>query len=645
LFGINESQRARLVDWNEELLRLRVKRSDDSLEMPMSNREARRTTAFPPSTRAGGVLQRKCDCGNHTLGGGACDECSSKGALQRKDSSEQSANEVPSIVHDVLSSPGQPLDSQARASMEPRFSDDFSRVRVHSDAKAAESAQAVSARAYTVGRNIVFGPGQYAPETSAGKELLAHELAHVIQQGQTTPAFEPLAISSPGDRGEREADSAAHEFVAGGPIPALSTAAAAILRQPPPGQAQASSTHTITNRNAIIRNGPPTFKETGKKLVVGQRVDIIDTQTSTKGTFVNLVEHGTGKALGWTSNVNLGDVQYEKAKANFVYIAQIKPRSAYSHNTLPVMVYLPPNFDGKKADVLIYFHGDAADYSAGKANNYDRENPAIGMDLSGVAGGANRIIIAPQVNEGATGSDTMLSPWNLLHAGDYESIVQTVFKNLQSDLKLANAISRGSFSLAGHSGGGKPLGQAAEDLDQTGGGVTDITLVDAGYGGGEDKAGSPDGGFARSFQMVRNWLLTGKREKVLRVITKAGSPGDDTRHAVENRPAETKAGDRIPVLGVVGVTNAIKAMGRDATLKADATEVTDTVKRTGGMQLIRKIVVSHKAGGKNQGTIYLFLMANPPRAKDVDTHFGTRSATIVDIVSGGGRGDDFGVKP
>jgi len=208
----------------------------------------------------------------------------------------------------------------------------------------------------------------------------------------------------------------------------------------------------------------------------------VDTQTTTNGTFVNLVEHGTGVALGWTSNVNLGDVQYERAKANFVYMAQIKPRADYKYDKLPVMVYLPPNFDGKKADVLIYFHGDAADYAAGKANNYDRENPAIGMDLAGVAGGASRIIIAPQVNEGATGSGTMLSPWNLLHAGDYESIVQTVFKNLQSDLKLANTISRGSFSLAGHSGGGKPLGQAAEDLEPTGGGVTDITLVDAGYG-------------------------------------------------------------------------------------------------------------------------------------------------------------------
>jgi hypothetical protein len=63
------------------------------------------------------------------------------------------------------------------------------------------------------------------------------------------------------------------------------------------------------------------------------------------------------------------------------------------------------------------------------------------------------------------------------------------------------------------------------------------------------------------------------------------------------------------------------------------------------MQLIRTIVVSHKAGGKAQGTIHLFLIANPPRARGVDTHFGTRNATIGDIASGRGKGADFAVTP
>jgi hypothetical protein len=90
--------------------------------------------------------------------------------------------EVPPIVHDVLRSPGQPLEESTRVFTEARFGHDFSQVRVHRDAKAAESAQAVNALAYTVGHDVVFGAGQYQPGTSAGKRLLAHELTHVIQQ-------------------------------------------------------------------------------------------------------------------------------------------------------------------------------------------------------------------------------------------------------------------------------------------------------------------------------------------------------------------------------------------------------------------------------------------------------------------------------
>ncbi|MBM0745395.1 DUF4157 domain-containing protein (plasmid) [Phormidium sp. CLA17] len=92
------------------------------------------------------------------------------------------SSEVPSIVHEVLNSPGQPLDPATRAFMEPRFGHDLSRVRVHTDAKAAESAQAVNARAYTVGRDVVFGNGEYAPQSAEGGWLFAHELTHVMQQ-------------------------------------------------------------------------------------------------------------------------------------------------------------------------------------------------------------------------------------------------------------------------------------------------------------------------------------------------------------------------------------------------------------------------------------------------------------------------------
>jgi hypothetical protein len=100
--------------------------------------------------------------------------------------------EVPSIVHDALRSPGQPLDRRTRAFMEPRFGHDFSQVRVHTDAKAAASAAALDAIAYAGGRHIVFGADQYAPGSTEGRRLLAHELAHVAQQHSRFS--EPLAM-------------------------------------------------------------------------------------------------------------------------------------------------------------------------------------------------------------------------------------------------------------------------------------------------------------------------------------------------------------------------------------------------------------------------------------------------------------------
>lgn len=90
---------------------------------------------------------------------------------------------------------GQPLDAATRNFMEPRFGHDFGRVRVHTDREAAESARALDARAYTVGQDVVFGEGQYAPSTDTGSELLAHELTHVIQQ-RHTPMIQRLIVGT-----------------------------------------------------------------------------------------------------------------------------------------------------------------------------------------------------------------------------------------------------------------------------------------------------------------------------------------------------------------------------------------------------------------------------------------------------------------
>ena len=131
-------------------------------------------------------LQRKCACGGAQGPTGPCEECGKKRlSLQRMrlDAAHPvDGGFAPPIVQDVLRSPAVSLDPQTRAFMEPHFGHDFSRVRIHADAGASQAADVVQAHAFTVGGDIVFGSGKFAPSTPAGRKLLAHELAHVVQQ-------------------------------------------------------------------------------------------------------------------------------------------------------------------------------------------------------------------------------------------------------------------------------------------------------------------------------------------------------------------------------------------------------------------------------------------------------------------------------
>jgi Domain of unknown function (DUF4157) len=122
---------------------------------------------------------------------------------------------VSQIVNNVLASPGEALNPPTRGFMEQRFGHDFSEVRIHTGGPARESAEAISARAYTVGSNVVFGREHYAPDTSDGKLVLAHELAHVVQQsrGGAAPPLDPTSSL------ERAADAAATIAIArSGPV-------------------------------------------------------------------------------------------------------------------------------------------------------------------------------------------------------------------------------------------------------------------------------------------------------------------------------------------------------------------------------------------------------------------------------------------
>lgn len=146
-------------------------------------------------------------------------------ALQRKavGAAQQPGGDLPGAVEDVLRSPGEALDPKVRARMEKGFGRDFSGVRVHSDASAARSADAVGARAYAVGNHLVFGAGRYQPSAAAGSRLLAHELAHTVQQSRGGGADERGA--------EGEADRAADAIHGGGTAQVSGAAATGLQRQ------------------------------------------------------------------------------------------------------------------------------------------------------------------------------------------------------------------------------------------------------------------------------------------------------------------------------------------------------------------------------------------------------------------------------
>jgi len=170
---------------------------------------------------------------------------------------------VPPIVHDVLRSPGQPLDPGVRTLFEPRFGHDFSKVRIHADGQAAESAQAVNADAYTVGHHVVFGAGRHEPTTLPGRELLAHELTHVVQQ-QGSSESSPLRFGSAHDPCEREAARLASATVGGASLNAVQQASGLVQRQeqapptvPPPAAEPAPATGPGPEQQAGPANEPP----------------------------------------------------------------------------------------------------------------------------------------------------------------------------------------------------------------------------------------------------------------------------------------------------------------------------------------------------------------------------------------------------
>ena len=157
------------------------------------------------------TVQRSCGCGGSGGMEGECEECKQNKLLQRSASGAGSSGVAPRAVHEVLKSPGRPMEATTQKFMETRFGRNFSGVRIFHDDAAAASASAVSANAYTVGEKIVFNRGKYSPGTQGGQRLLAHELTHVVQQSgggvSPKPSGEPALENEAGQVSRRVNDA------------------------------------------------------------------------------------------------------------------------------------------------------------------------------------------------------------------------------------------------------------------------------------------------------------------------------------------------------------------------------------------------------------------------------------------------------
>lgn len=308
----------------------------------MSRAEVVQTVnAGPSSSVSGIVLPRKCACGASAGLSGECEGCKKNKLLgkpqQKKlaisepgDVYEQEADrvtdrvmrmspsdvntkqngamtlplvqrrtsnggvglsEAPAIVQDVLNSAGQPLDATTRAFFEPRFGHDFSHVRVHTNGEAQQSARAVNAHAYTVGQNIVFGQGRFITGNPFDQSLLAHELAHVAQQGQVNTSPMPVVLrkESAGDVGDSNGR--------------VGSAADSGLEDQPPAEAKkASDDQSETNQASgqpFQNLAPPDDKRVQAKVaqIGDQAVQNLAANLPADGKLGDVAQDGTPKSV------------------------------------------------------------------------------------------------------------------------------------------------------------------------------------------------------------------------------------------------------------------------------------------------------------------------------------------------------------
>jgi hypothetical protein len=268
--------------------------------VPMGAGMAQRACSACDEKKTASRIQRKCACGAGPDTPCSCNKEEEHPELQidraSKGPGERSTDAI-GAVQSVVRGPGKPLSTPVRQDMESGFGRSFSHVRIHDTPRAAASAEGIGAHAYTVGNHIAFNQGQYQPGTDSGRFLLAHELAHTVQQSGA-PRAQSTRVSQPGDRHEAQADRAAGAAVSGAPMPALSPGGAAIGRY--------SFDDFLDDAGSVggaIYDAPGDLYDAGKGVanaIAGVASDVIDT--------IEAIASAIGSHVSWDGTTAVIDV-------------------------------------------------------------------------------------------------------------------------------------------------------------------------------------------------------------------------------------------------------------------------------------------------------------------------------------------------
>ena len=243
----------------------------------------------------------------------------SEEALVRRSRPDGSWGQAAPLVRDALQEPGHPLDSSLRRDFENRLGRDFSQVSVHTGARAAESARALDAPAYAVGNDLVFGADRYAPRSSDGRWLLAHELAHAAQSDGVPPRG-ALRVGARDDKEEQEAERAAQAALHGAPPLALHRGAPIVRRAPGtgPGWKGASGLNAKETAVGTIRRVPIDSLDVGQQTArtPSGRAIVLIPSTFDATRPADVLVHLHGHNAGYTESAgNVRDVQLDNIEA------------------------------------------------------------------------------------------------------------------------------------------------------------------------------------------------------------------------------------------------------------------------------------------------------------------------------------------